>query len=506
MSRLGAVAVVAIAVPLLAGAGEPDVYRCEARGGPAWHEYRTAHFLVATDLSGSRAEAVVRDLEQLHALVVHALVGEGVEIPGKVRVLAFADPRDYAKLAQGGADAYAMLGPMLTPMIVFPSSGFQENRELVAHELAHHVSWYVFPRQPKWFSEGLAGFLETVGGSRDESTPQTGTRIVHRGRETGHWAGAVNRDVERWLRDWKGAMPPDLLTWSVYPASAEENMRYHAWSWLLYHWVWNTRPKAFTQFTERLSNATDPAVAWRECFPDLDPANPEGAKALSDALERYLRGGRFAAYEVKATFDPRFTVAPLAPAEVHVLMRQARWQRRDPAEEAAEIAEALREDPLNPVAASYAATDASGLRAALRKTVDARPDDWRAWLLLAGTLDGESQRSDREVALRKALALRPDNASVRNALAWLLVGSGRAKEALPQANAAADLAPWSPEVIDTLATVAAELGKCAEARVLQRRALDLLGTGHGGARQERYERKLAEVETRCGSDAAAKPP
>jgi tetratricopeptide (TPR) repeat protein len=501
MSPLRAAVVAAAFAPLVAAA-EP--YRCEARGGPAWREYRTAHFLLATDLSSARAEAVVRDLEQLHALVVQALVGEGVEIPGKVRVVAFADPRDFEKLAPDDTSAYLKMGSLLTPIIVFPSDGFQADPVLVAHELAHHVSWYLFPRQPRWFSEGLAGFVETIGRTRTESAPQTGSHIVRSGRATGRWAGMVRPDVARWFREWGGAMPPDLLTWSGAQA-ADDAFRYHAWSWLLYHWMWNTRPKAFTEFTGRLSNAADPDVAWRECFPDLDPSKPEGAKALADALERYVRAGRFASYEVKATSDARFAVAPLAPAEVHMLLQQARIRRQDKADAAAEIDEALREDPLNPIAAWFASNEPEQLRALLRKTTAARPDDWRAWNLLAGTFDAATDASEKEAALRKALALNPQSASVRNNLAWLLVGAGRAKEALPHANAAADLAPWSPEVIDTLATVAAELGKCAEARVLQRRAVDLLGKGDEA--RERYEKRLADLEARCGpgGGVASKP-
>jgi tetratricopeptide (TPR) repeat protein len=480
-------------------ADEPTTYKCEARGGSAWREYRTQHFLVATDLSAPRAEAVVRDLEQLHALVVQALVGEQVDVPGKLRVIAFSDPRDFERLVGPHVVGFFEVGARLTPTAAFAADGFQADPEVIAHELAHSVSWHIFPRQPHWFAEGLAQFVQTVGRAREQTAPQLGSHVVRGGRETGgRWAGLAPGRLVGFLQQQGGAFPEDLLGWSSWASEYEADQRY-AWSWLLYHWAWNTRSKAFTDFTNRLTNAEEPARAWREAFPDLDPAKPGAVKALGVALEAYRRGGRFASYEVKAPFDARFTMSPLPPAEVHALLVDARMPSMTAERAAAEMAEALREDPLHPVALWHAARTPEERRAAMRKATAGRAGDWRGWYLLASALVAPEERAEKEAALRKAVALNPESAASRNQLAWFLFETGRAKEAIPHANAALDLAPSSPAVIDTLASVASAVGKCKEAGILQRRALDLVRSDD---ERKGYEKRLSEIEARCAASPA----
>ncbi|HEY6003415.1 MAG TPA: tetratricopeptide repeat protein [Anaeromyxobacter sp.] len=488
-------------VPLLSSAAaEPSTYRCEARGGSAWREYRTRHFVVATDLSAGRAEAVVRDLERLHALVVQALVGEQAEIPGKVRVVAFADPADFRRMGREPFEAYFRIDWLSRPTIVFAVDGFQENAEVVAQSLAFHVSWYLFPRQPHWFTIGLGLFVQTVASTREETTAKIGTRIVRGGRETGgNWAGLAPAGAVKYLRRAGGGMPEDILTWSSWTDDVHQEVvdRYYSWSWLLYHWLWNTRPKAFTDFTNRLANAEDPAAAWRACFPDLDPAKPGGTRALSEALEAYQRDGRFAAYQVKAPREAQFSAAPLSSAEVHMLLLDARSRRTERASIDAEVAEAAREDPLHPQALWNTARE-EDRRAAMRRAAEARPDDWRGWYLLSLTLKPDEERTEKEAALRKAVALDPDSAVARNGLAWLLYQSGRPKEAIVHANAAVDLAPWHPPAVDTLAAVAAALGKCKDAAILEHRAIDLVRDSE----RARYQKRLEDIESRCAAPPA----
>src|SRR6266545_1827976 len=92
-------AAVATVALVLAGHARAETFRCSARGGPAWHEYRSKHFVVDSD-----AARLVEDLESIQALEVKALVGEGVEIPGSVRVIAFADAGQFEALANPGSD------------------------------------------------------------------------------------------------------------------------------------------------------------------------------------------------------------------------------------------------------------------------------------------------------------------------------------------------------------------------------------------------------------------
>ena len=89
LSRLrAAFGIILLCAPQSARAG----FRCSAKGGPEWREYRTKHFLVDTDLRRPTAEVLIRSLEKMHALELQALVGEQVEIPGRLRLIAFSSP------------------------------------------------------------------------------------------------------------------------------------------------------------------------------------------------------------------------------------------------------------------------------------------------------------------------------------------------------------------------------------------------------------------------------
>jgi tetratricopeptide (TPR) repeat protein len=499
------VAALLAASPLAARAGVPLAYRCEARGGAAWREYRSAHFVVDTEVSRAKAEALLGDLERMQHLVVQAMVGESVEIPGRVRVIAFAGPEQLRELAGSShVTGFFAIGRLDEPTIVLSVDGLRASPEVIAHELVHHLSWFLYPRQPRWFAEGLAQFIETVATTRTESAPATGTHLVRGGRESGgHWAGLAPDSAMWSLKEWTGPVDvKDLLGWDEVRSDGDVPERHHVWSWLLYHYLWNQRSKAFTAFQERLAAAEDPAEAWRAAFPEYDPAKPGALAALEEALDKYRRAGRFVAYQVKAgTVDAAFTDAPLAAADLHALLAGVRLSTDagGTALRRAELAEALREDPAQPVALyELAALDKASPVAGLRRSVAARPGDWRAWALLGHAL-GEGDAAEQEGAYRKAVGLATDNAFANVGLAWLLVRTGRAKEALPVANRAVDLAPWDAATVSTLATVAAHLGKCREALVLERRAAALTGTSTASVKK-----RLAEVQARCA--ATAPPP
>src|SRR5207253_3715787 len=85
----------ALVIPAAARAGFP----CPAKGGSEWREYRSKHFLVETDAARFKVELLVSRLESMHALELQALLGEQAEIPGRLRVIAFADPSLFTELA-----------------------------------------------------------------------------------------------------------------------------------------------------------------------------------------------------------------------------------------------------------------------------------------------------------------------------------------------------------------------------------------------------------------------
>jgi len=502
----------AVCVALLSfGAGAyaanaPETFKCSARGGPEWQQYRSKHFVVATDLSRDSGAVLVKDLEWIYAMVLQAMIGKQVDLPGRTRVIAFGNSAQFDELAHGYG-GYHSITSSKQSMVVIPVARLTADPETVAHELVHHLSLFIFPHPPRWFSEGLAEFIQTVASDTTDNEPSTttGSHIV-RGAKGG--VGMLSREMSELLQ-----IPPvkvkELLDWTDRRVAAGERA-YYAQSWLLYHWLWNNRSKEFTEFQRRLTAAEDPKAAWRAALPEFDPQKPGALESLDKTLERYRGSPRYAFYRVKAEGDPAFSESKLPSADVHLLLldgrlRSSQPELREPLQRA-ELEEALREDSSHPLAiARRAALDNSWALPELRNSVIARPKDAQAWLCLGRALSEVGNQSEAESAYRKAVALDADSAEAQNNLAALLVSKRQHHEALPFAKRALELAPWDPVCIDTLAAVAHGLGKCTQALVLQRRAVSitqlsdsLLAMGGDDA----YSKRLREYETRCGPSAS----
>lgn len=494
-------------------ADKPEPFKCSARGGPEWREYRSKHFLLDTDLSRDSAALQIKDLERIYTMVLQAMIGEQVELPGRTRVIGFGN---RAQFQESGKDyaGYHTITPLQQSLIVIPVGGLKANPETVAHELVHHLSWFLFARQPRWFSEGLAQFIQTVASEMidNEPTMRTGSHMVRGATHLQGGVGVISREARYALAQTPPVKVKDLLTWRGQEG-AEAEHPYYVQSWLLYHWLWNNRTKEFTEFQRRLSAAEDPSSAWRASFPEFDPLKPATLESLDKSLERYRNSARYVFYRVNGEGDATFAESKLPPAEVHLLLVQLRLIRAKAEEREsllrAELDEALREDPTHPVAiARRAKLDQTSPLTGLRNSVTARPNDARAWLFLARALSDAGNQTEAESGYRKAVALDAESADAHNSLAALLAAKGQNKEALPLANRAVDLAPWDPACVDTLAAVAAGLGKCAEALILQRRAVSLIDAARNPislaaiAGDDAYTKRLREYEARCGSTAS----
>ncbi len=524
--RLATVVAIGLATSCVTPGGAPRGSSCSLPDASAWREYRSAHFVLWTDVPRSRAAALVEQLEQLHARLLVAMFGEPVEVLGRAQVVAFASRRRLADFAPEHVAGYLTVDLLANPTIVLAFDGREPAAEVVAHELAHQISWHHFTRQPPWFREGLAMFFQSVGVRRDDEPAGTGSRAEGGERRSGgYWAGFASPAILLAVRNTTRVAVAELLGWRGR-LDLVEPARFHAGSFLLYHFLWNERSKAFAAFEDRLAAGDDPDAAWRASFPEYDRADRKAMKRLDDELEDYRRHARYVPYRVDArAADTSFVEGPVSTADLHVLLlgipqygnawvdvasESAHRRRRT----RAQVEEALREDPLQPLALALRvraerrsieapdapATDAI-LRerelAALRPVTAARPDDWRAWTLLA---DVERDVREQEAAYRKVLAVRPDDWSANNSLAWILVTSGRAREARPLAERAVNLAPWKPASIDTLAAVALAIGQCEQALALQRRAVDYYAPDD--PRGEELRAHLAEFQAKCGASPA----
>ncbi|MFT3914572.1 MAG: DUF1570 domain-containing protein [Anaeromyxobacteraceae bacterium] len=471
----------ATSVPARAAAGD---WKCSAKGGREWRELSTEHFRVATDLSSGAAKDLAVELETMHAAVRGALFRTPPPMPGLVRVVAFRSEEDYRAFAPDEVDAYFAISDG-RPTVVMHGEFAEYTRIVVAHELGHQLLARVFPRQPRWFSEGLACYLETVGLNGPDATPTVGGVPPHRHRTVYPYHGGIGEVLR--ARD------------------GLADHRQYGLAWALVHYLIQARGAEFGQFQARLGKGEDPAAAWLAVFPKWDPASEAGMEDLDREVGHHVAGGRFAYRTVTLQKDHAVSERPLPPAEVHALRARlpAIGAARSEGRAAAEFKEALAEDPVQLEGLRFLA-EARGAdgKALARKAVEAHPGSERAWLLAARFADDAAAT---EKALRRAVELAPDDVESLVELAWFLVRAEREGEALPHARKAAFLAPWSAPVLDTYAGALQGLGQCPEALATERRAVDVLSEHASMEERMPYYERLSALVTSCGPKPAAKP-
>jgi hypothetical protein len=486
-------------VLVLICAGIEVASRPAAAAAPAWGEFKSEHFILDTDATDQSAAAAMATLERLRAADLLVLAGEQVEFEGHIRVIVPASRGVFLEIAGDWTAAFYTRGPYADPVVLAPIDVFTNDPETVAHELAHAISFYVFPEQRHWFTEGLAEFVQTLAARQGQAnTAALGSHIVRGGISGGGMVGGVPAGYAYFLRDTSVDVPAaQLLAWNGVEDPATPG-RFHASSWVLYHWLWNERSKALAAFQRQLSDGVGWNEAWLSSFPDLNPANPEQMHALDAALLDYRRRGRFVMGKIDAKAEVKTTEQPVSAADMRLWLLRLRQQWPQKKEEKlsierTQLEKARLEDPKNPaVLLALASLDGKIKPEAARAAAEGAPQDFRGWFTLGNV---SADPKEKEAALRKAVALGKECPACNNNLAWELLQSGRAKEALPFANRALDLAPWSSAAVDTLAEIALQLGQCPQALQLQRRAAGM--QANDGHPKDKVEARLNNVQQRC---------
>jgi hypothetical protein len=464
-------------------------------GGSAnWAEFRTAHFILDTDAPDDQIGLMLTQLEKLRAGDLQVLAGGDVELPGHIRVFAPTSlPGIFSEVARDWSEIFYTRGPYSEPVLLAPVSWFLEEPEAVAHELAHAVSYYLFPEQPRWFAEGISQFVQTLASKGGESL------IVSRDSQVRHASfppasvGGLPEGFILFSSD-LGMPGADLINWQ----GEDETESYRMFSWLLYHWLWNTRGQALTAFQKQLANGDDPRKVWLANFPDLDPSNAEQMEALDAELFAYRREGKFVMARIEANFEYKAEYQPISPAEVRLWLLRLRQEKPQKKEERLqvrrrELAKAHAEDPTNPwVQLQQASFEGKFTPETARAAAQGAPEDFRGWYALSVAA---ADAAEKEEAARKAVELGKECAACNNQLAWILATSGRAKEALVFADRALDLAPWDASAIETLAEVAVQVGKCPQAVQLQTRAARMEISA--GQSKDAIEARLETLKARC---------
>ena len=478
----------------------------EARAESGWREIRGPHVVLRTDLGSGAAREAALTVERFRAQIV-AAAWPRATLPASdvIEVTVFANGLDFERhFGRNIAGVFFHEVPPFAVMYGHPakwehraSLATPETTSVLRHELVHHLAASIYRRQPRWFSEGLAQFLETV------RTGDDGKSVV---------VGAANLDAMQKYRSFRSLTVADALAWSgkldALPEATLHGL--YGLSWVMVHWLYNEHSEQFAQFQALLAKGIDPDKAWKIILPGLNTPD------LDAAVNQYVRHGNYQEY-LAPFVDPAppLQESPLGEADVHaerarVAMAAARSSvdRASHEKEAQEeLATALRIDP----SAASALVLRFGLaapkdRAAIaRQLTQAHPEDGRGWLLLGEALREGGAGPEREAALKKAVALRPEDPTALNNLAWIYLQQGKPADAAPLIGKSIQLAPYDPYTLDTLAATQAMLGKCSEAVASQSRALETLPEGASATRRRSYEERLDRYRTRCTSATAATP-
>ena len=363
-------------------------------------------------------------------------------------------------------------------------------RLVLAHELTHQVARHVYPRQPRWFGEGLAGLAEA---DTDESgRPVYGPLPAHRAR------GFELRHV--------GVRA--LLAWDGRATDG----RFHDTATVLVHYFLAREPRAVRRTfgggsRARRSRPRSSGRCSRSGIPTAAAPRPSTARSSGTRARRAPGAASGGAIAVPSVAEP--VARTMSAGEVHAtrlaLTRFARGDARAGAAERAEMEEALAEDPDHvlglQVKAALGGEDPLPLA---RRAVRAHPEDVRAWLWLAAAARHQGLEAEQLGALERAVAIAPASAMAANNLAWNLLLRGQAQAALPLAERAAALSPGDPGILDTRAGVLEALGRCSEALETAERALELLPEGATDAARGPWIERAERLRGSCSPAKAAR--
>jgi len=476
-----------------------------ARADSGWREIQGPHVVLRTDLGSGDAREAALAVERFRAQII-AAAWPRATLPAvdRVEVTVFANGLDFEHHFGRNLDGvFFHQVPPFAVMYGHPdkwehraSLATPETTSVLRHELVHHLAASIYRRQPRWFSEGLAQFLETV------RTGEDGKSVV---------IGAVNLEAMQKYRAFRSLRVADALAWSGrLDALPEAHIHgLYGLSWVMVHWLYNEHAEQFEQLQGLLARGIDPDKAWKIILPGLKTPD------VDVAINQYIAHGNYQEYLAPFTVPkPPLQETPLTEADVHaerarVALAAAHStgdQARHQQEAKEELATALKIDPgdANALVLGFRAADAKDRSAIARKLTESHPDDGRGWMLLAESLREGGATPERGAALRKAVALRPEDPTALNDLAWYEIQQGKPADAGPLITRAVQIAPYDPFLLDTLAAVQAMLGRCSEAVASQARAVDALPEGISANSRRDFTERLERYRTRCSSGASAK--
>lgn len=427
-----------------------------AAGGSSdeWSEVRTEHFRVRAQADAQTTADLAHALEDLRAGVA---VYWNANPKDHLELVVYRDASALAEFTQG--PGFVHQGANGTTLVTsLQGAADPAFVRMEAHELAHLIGAYVMPRQPRWLSEGLAQYLETL-----DLTVSPGKVTYGRPPASLKPADLIANPVTL----------AQLWDWTVDDQLDAQRL---GASWWVVHFLADRYEERFELWQRSVARGEDAKPSFDRAFVGL-PAEKLEAEMLEG-----LRAGKleFPAVALPGGERPKPDVGRPDAADLHALRAELLLLssplefevRRGAAN--AELDAALAIDPRNADALVLRARlipDPTVAHAFAQKIVEALPQDAKAWGYLASIIGREGD--DPRETLQFALALAPEHPGLLNTLAWYASLYGDKQVAAKSAEKAAALRPWSAAMVDTHAAVLGAAGRCPEAAARERQALDL---------------------------------
>ena len=173
--------------------------------GGTWRRVETPHFVLHTNLSSSEARRAGIALETTRDALVSAAWPSFPFAAEKTEAYVLANGLDFERYF--GKSTHGLFTRGKPPrFFLYGSAARWELRRtshrptpsVLRHEMVHQLGSEVWPRQPRWFSEGWAEFLEPIYYADDDN------HVV---------VGALNYEALSWYRAIRTTKLTDALDW-----------------------------------------------------------------------------------------------------------------------------------------------------------------------------------------------------------------------------------------------------------------------------------------------------
>ena len=244
-------------------------------GLAAWHEARTANFIVYSDGSERDAREFAEKLERFHYVLrlYHGL--EAPPPPNRLRVFLLPTITAVGRMAGGDGIAGYYVGDARATMLVGTrNEGTRSNdirtrrdeteidaESILLHEYSHHFMYHYFPATyPTWYQEGFAEFWG--------ATRFLPNNVVEVGRPVNY--RYLSFQGGRWLT------ARQLLAAQSYADVPELDLLY-AEGWLLVRYTFENRERhrQLQRYLALINGGKPYAEAAAEAFGDLQRLNSE---------------------------------------------------------------------------------------------------------------------------------------------------------------------------------------------------------------------------------------